>query len=69
MPVSNVHEVTMKKNAPSFQPLSLEKRRLFLKLSIEKRRRFLIEQSEELAYYYEQNKEWREMGSGEFLEH
>lgn len=50
-------------------PLSLVKRRSFMKLPLEERRRLMAEQAEKLSSHYEQDTGWRELGAGDFVEY
>lgn len=51
------------------QELSLIKKKEFMKLSIKDRERILSEEADKLAHYYETNKEWKDLGAGEFVEY
>ena len=50
-------------------PMSLVQRRSFMKLPLEERRRLMLEQAEKLISHYEDDKGWRELGGGDFVEH
>lgn len=51
------------------EPLSLIRRRAFMKLSKEERRRIMAEQAEKMAQYYEQDQEWKELQGGDIIEY
>ena len=51
------------------QPLALIQRRAFMQLPLEERRRILAEQADRIAAHYEENKEWREMEGGDFIDY
>ena len=51
------------------QDLSLIKKKEFMKLSIKDRERILAEEANKFAQFYETNKEWKDIGAGEFIEH
>lgn len=51
------------------EPLSLIKRRAFMKLSLEDRRLILTQQAEKMAAHYEEDSEWRDLGGGEVIEY
>lgn len=44
-------------------------RRTFLKLSLVDRRKIMAAQAEQLAPYYEQNRDWKEWLEGDFVEY
>ena len=50
-------------------PLSLVKRKNFMKLPLEERRRLMVEQAEKLASHYKDDTEWKDLGAGDFSEH
>ena len=41
----------------------------FMKLSLEERRKIFEEQSEKMKKYYEDNNDWREFQSGDFIKY
>lgn len=51
------------------QELSFIKKKEFMKLSIKDRERILSEETDKLAHFYETNKEWKDLGAGEFIEY
>ncbi len=51
------------------QPVSLVKRRAFLKLPIAKRREILAEQASRIAKHYEEDTEWRDSQGGQIVEY
>lgn len=54
---------------PDKSGLSLIKKKEFMKLPIKDRERILFEEADKLAHFYETNKEWKDLGSGEFIEY
>lgn len=51
------------------QELSLIKKKEFMKLSLKDRERILLEEADKLAQFYETNKEWKDLGAGDFIEY
>ena len=48
-------------------PLSLVKRRSFMKLPLEERRRIMSKQAERMAAFYENDREWRKFQGGDVI--
>lgn len=48
---------------------TLEQRKAFLKLSPTERRCILAEQSDAIAFHYEQDTEWKELQAGDIVEY
>lgn len=51
------------------RPLTLIQKQKFMQLPLEERRRILAEQAVKFVTYYEQNREWKEMEGGDFVEY
>jgi transcriptional regulator with XRE-family HTH domain len=51
------------------EPLSLVKRRAFMKLPLEERRRLMVKQAEHAAAHYEKDTDWREFLGGDFIDY
>ena len=51
------------------QELSLIKKKEFMKLSLKDRERILLEEADKLAQFYESDKEWKDLGTGDFIEY
>jgi transcriptional regulator with XRE-family HTH domain len=59
-------EVMLGEKIEDQMPLSLVKRKNFMKLPLEERRRLMVEQAEKLASHYEEETDWKDLGSGDF---
>ncbi|CAN1209978.1 hypothetical protein TUMEXPCC7403_07255 [Tumidithrix helvetica PCC 7403] len=44
-------------------------RRSLLKMSLEQRRQILARQAEKMIEHYQQNSEWKELGTGDIIEY
>jgi len=51
------------------QDLSLIKKKEFMKLSIKDRERILSQEADRLAQFYSTNKDWKDIGAGDFIEY
>ena len=51
------------------QDLSLIKKKEFMKLSIKDRERILAQEADRLAQFYFTNKDWKDIGAGDFIEY
>jgi hypothetical protein len=53
---------------PETQPLSIDRRRAFLKLPMAERRQILQDQSENLMTHYQTDSEWQDLQVGDLIE-
>lgn len=53
---------------PETQPLSIDRRRAFLKLQMSERRQILQEQTENLMTHYQTDTEWQDLQVGDLIE-
>lgn len=50
-------------------PTSLVERRAFMRLPLEERRRILLDQEQALKQHYDQDRQWRDLEAGDFVDY